>query len=148
MTVTRIAADIGGTFTDIAALTDDGRLITRKVPSTPHTTETPLSGDQNLLGSLDESASGLHEIVHGCTVATNAILEHQGARTALLTTKASVTCWSCAAYACRVCMIRSTKNLHRLYRGTCALRSVNGLMLMAPCFSPWQWKMCWRQWPA
>ena len=34
-TVTRAAADIGGTFTDVAVLTPDGRLATRKLPSTP-----------------------------------------------------------------------------------------------------------------
>ena len=36
MTGTRVAADIGGTFTDIALRLADGRLVTRKVPSTPH----------------------------------------------------------------------------------------------------------------
>ena len=35
ITVTRAAADIGGTFTDVAVLTPDGRLATRKLPSTP-----------------------------------------------------------------------------------------------------------------
>ena len=33
--VTRVAADIGGTFTDIAAITNNGKLLTWKIPSTP-----------------------------------------------------------------------------------------------------------------
>jgi N-methylhydantoinase A len=88
MTVTRIAADIGGTFTDVAALTKDGRLVTRKLPSTPHQYgDAVVEGIASLMESLGEDPSSLVEVLHGCTVATNAILEHKGARTALITTK-------------------------------------------------------------
>ena len=85
--IARIAADIGGTFTDLAALRADGRLATRKLPSTPaNYADAVIEGILGLLGDLGAPASGLEEVLHGCTVATNAILEHKGAKTALLTT--------------------------------------------------------------
>jgi len=86
--ITRIAADIGGTFTDLAVLAADGRLATRKVPSTPaNYADAVTQGIAELLGALDAPLAALEEVLHGCTVATNAILEHKGARTALLTTR-------------------------------------------------------------
>ena len=86
--ITRIAADIGGTFTDLAVLRADGRLATRKLPSTPaNYADAVIEGIVGLLGDLGSPLSALEEVLHGCTVATNAILEHKGARTALLTTK-------------------------------------------------------------
>jgi N-methylhydantoinase A len=86
--VTRIAADIGGTFTDLAVLAGTGKLTTRKIPSTPHDyAEAVMRGIRELLQELDCPISELREILHGCTVATNAILEQKGAKTALLTTK-------------------------------------------------------------
>jgi N-methylhydantoinase A len=86
--VRRIAADIGGTFTDIAVLTEDGRLATRKLPSTPASyADAVIQGIIELLDQLDSPIGDLEDVLHGCTVATNAILEHKGAKTALLTTK-------------------------------------------------------------
>jgi N-methylhydantoinase A len=84
----RIAADIGGTFTDIAMITNEGRIATRKLLSTPHDyAEAVLVGTQKLMGDLELPVSEIKEIIHGCTVATNAILENKGAKTALITTK-------------------------------------------------------------
>ncbi|MBM3560901.1 MAG: hydantoinase/oxoprolinase family protein, partial [Alphaproteobacteria bacterium] len=84
----RVAADIGGTFTDITVLAEDGRLSTKKLPSTPPDyAEGVVRG---LIELLDESGIGrgdIAEVLHGCTVATNAILEGRGARTALVTTR-------------------------------------------------------------
>ena len=86
--ITRVAADIGGTFTDIAALTDDGRLVTCKVPSTPaNYADAVVAGIGEMLADDAASLTAIEEVLHGCTVATNAILEHKGARTALVTTK-------------------------------------------------------------
>ena len=86
--VKRVAADIGGTFTDIAVLTEDGDLATRKVPSTPaNYADAVVLGVADLLDALGSPPAELEEVLHGCTVATNAILEHKGAETALLTTK-------------------------------------------------------------
>jgi len=86
--VTRVAADIGGTFTDLAVLAGTGKLTTRKIPSTPNDyAEAVMRGLTELLQELGCPISELREILHGCTVATNAILEQKGAKTALLTTK-------------------------------------------------------------
>ena len=86
--VTRAAADIGGTFTDVAVLTPDGRLATRKLPSTPENyADAVIAGVRSLLDALGSPPGALEELLHGCTVATNAILEGKGAPTALLTTR-------------------------------------------------------------
>ena len=87
-TVTRAAVDIGGTFTDVAVLTPDGRLATRKLPSTPDNyADAVVAGVRGLLQDLGSPLGALEELLHGCTVATNAILEGKGAPTALLTTR-------------------------------------------------------------
>ncbi len=84
----RVAADIGGTFTDIAVLLDDGTIATRKVPSTPDDYgRGVVEGIAALARELDLPHAALGEVLHGCTVATNAILEGRGARTALITTR-------------------------------------------------------------
>ena len=86
--VHRAAADVGGTFTDVAVLTPDGRLATRKLPSTPENyADAVVAGVRSLLEALGSPPGALEELLHGCTVATNAILEGKGAPTALLTTR-------------------------------------------------------------
>src|SRR5580704_3695699 len=88
----RIGIDVGGTFTDLVAIDDAGIATLAKVPSTP---------DDPSLGVLDGLATlavklgqdratllaGTERIVHGTTVATNALLELKGARLGLLTTE-------------------------------------------------------------
>ena len=87
MTGLRIAADIGGTFTDIAAIRPDGTLLTHKLPSTPHDySEAVVVGTLAMLREAGLAVADVSEVLHGCTVATNAILEGKGARTALVTT--------------------------------------------------------------
>jgi N-methylhydantoinase A len=86
MTV-RIAADIGGTFTDIALVTEAGRLATRKVPSTPDDlARGVIEGLLQLIDAEKLKPADVGEVLHACTVATNAILENRGAPTALVTT--------------------------------------------------------------
>lgn len=86
--VKRVAADIGGTFTDIAAVTEDGELLTWKLPSTPPNFADAVStGIEALFRKHSIKLSEIDEVLHGCTVATNAILEQRGAKTALITTK-------------------------------------------------------------
>jgi N-methylhydantoinase A len=82
----RVGADIGGTFTDIVFLGPDGTVRATKLLSTPDD-----YGRAILDGLQSERARGgdaaIDEIVHGTTVATNAILEQKGAKVGLLTTK-------------------------------------------------------------
>ncbi|MBS1089718.1 hydantoinase/oxoprolinase family protein [Gluconobacter wancherniae] len=83
----RIAADIGGTFTDIACMSSDGTLVTAKVRSTPHDYgEGILDGMHVLLARLDLPMSYFDSLLHASTIATNTILEGKGANTALVTT--------------------------------------------------------------
>ena len=84
----RVASDIGGTFTDIAHIDARGLLTTAKTPSTPpNFGHGVVAGISNLAERLGLKMADLEEMAHGCTIATNAILEAKGARTALLTTK-------------------------------------------------------------
>ena len=84
----RLSADIGGTFTDIVLLSPTGRYWTRKEPSTPDDfARGVIDGMKLLLEEEGLLASYLVEIIHGTTVATNAILENKGAKTALITTR-------------------------------------------------------------
>ncbi|MBS0979621.1 MULTISPECIES: hydantoinase/oxoprolinase family protein [Acetobacter] len=84
----RIAADIGGTFTDIACLSADGVLVTAKVPSTPHDYALGiLTGVRQIAAQLQAPASAFGQLLHASTIATNAILEAKGARTGLVTTE-------------------------------------------------------------
>lgn len=84
----RLAADIGGTFTDIALMMRDGTVATGKVPSTPDDySRGVIEGVMALLAEVGVGPGEITEVLHGCTVATNAILEGRGARTALVTTR-------------------------------------------------------------
>ena len=78
---TVVGIDVGGTFTDIAVL-KDGRLTVHKLPSTP---QNPSLGIVQGVGEVDIDPAD-SDFVHGSTVATNALLEGKGARTALVTT--------------------------------------------------------------
>ncbi len=78
-----IGVDTGGTFTDLVLVDGEGRVQVHKVLSSPdNPSRAVLEGLEGLLGESEES----RRIVHGSTVATNAILERKGARTALITT--------------------------------------------------------------
>ena len=84
----RVGADVGGTFTDVVLADAGGSVWTAKVPSTPPDFETAvLNGISRLLQDTGASGSEVAEVVHGTTVATNAILERRGALTALITTR-------------------------------------------------------------
>ena len=86
--VLRVAADVGGTFTDIACLDEAGELLTCKVPSTPHDyAEAILAGIRQITRDRASGSRDIAEVLHASTVATNAILEGKGARTALVTTE-------------------------------------------------------------
>jgi N-methylhydantoinase A len=88
MTSFRAGVDIGGTFTDIVLLGDDGTRYTKKVSSTVDDyARAIVEGLAALFEEIGAEAGGIVELLHGTTVASNAILEHKGARTGLITTK-------------------------------------------------------------
>ncbi len=83
----RVGIDIGGTFTDLVVAGGDGSLRTLKLLSTPDDYGRGIG--EGLRALMDEhgiAADAVTRIVHATTVATNAILEAKGARTALITT--------------------------------------------------------------
>lgn len=87
-----IGIDVGGTFTDIVVATPDGRTITAKAASTPHNqSDGVLDGLARVAATLnvtqDELLAATGRIVHGTTVATNALLEGKAARVGMLTTE-------------------------------------------------------------
>jgi N-methylhydantoinase A len=83
-----IGVDIGGTFTDLVLARGDGTLVVSKVSSTPDDPgRAVVQGLADLLQRARVAPGDVGEVVHGTTVASNAILQKQGARTGLLTTK-------------------------------------------------------------
>ena len=84
----RAGVDIGGTFTDIVLLGENGERYTKKVSSTVDDyARAIVEGLAALLAEIGAAPAGIGELLHGTTVASNAILEHKGARTGLITTK-------------------------------------------------------------
>jgi N-methylhydantoinase A len=88
----RIGVDVGGTFTDLVAVDEVGRVTIAKAPSTPRDPALGvLEGLAKLARALGLERARLladtERIVHGTTVATNALLERKGARVGLLTTE-------------------------------------------------------------
>ncbi len=80
-----VGVDIGGTFTDLVLHDEStGQVHTAKVPSTP---ADPSEGLLRGLAALPRAVSDIDLIVHGTTVATNAVLERKGARCGLIMTR-------------------------------------------------------------
>jgi N-methylhydantoinase A len=77
----RVGVDVGGTFTDLVAALPDGTLEIRKVATTAREPSVGLFRAVDALGGR-----AIDVLVHGTTVATNALLERRGARVALVTT--------------------------------------------------------------
>ena len=87
MIAARLAIDIGGTFTDLA-LEVGGRRTTTKVLTTPAAPERGVMEGFRVITQLAGVAPGdIELIIHGTTLATNAVIERKGARTALITTE-------------------------------------------------------------
>lgn len=84
----RIAVDIGGTFTDVALEMADGSLVTAKTLTTPKAPdEGVIAGVGEAMANARLSPADIGVIIHGTTLATNALIEKRGAKTALLTTE-------------------------------------------------------------
>ena len=86
--ISRVGVDVGGTFTDIVLIDPSGAIQVRKLPSTPEDFSRGVTdGVRHVLDRHDVDPGSVRDVVHGSTVATNAILERKGARTGLLTTE-------------------------------------------------------------
>ena len=88
----RVAVDVGGTFTDVVAVDESGQVTFAKAPSTPADQSdgvlAALSRLAETLGAaLPDLLGRTESIVHGMTVATNALIERKGAKVGLLTTE-------------------------------------------------------------
>lgn len=82
----RVGVDVGGTFTDLVALTTDGGLVVAKVPSTPTDPAEGLWTVTDRVTSQTFDGTAPEHLIHGTTVATNALLERSGGRVALAMT--------------------------------------------------------------
>tara|TARA_Y100001970_G_scaffold240977_1_gene304147 strand:+ start:4174 stop:7902 length:3729 start_codon:yes stop_codon:yes gene_type:complete len=87
MTLIRVAADIGGTFTDIALDTPSGLYTSKVLTTAQEPAIGVLRGIEEVLNEAGLKASDIDVFVHGTTLATNALIERRGAVTALLTTE-------------------------------------------------------------
>jgi N-methylhydantoinase A len=85
----RLGVDVGGTFTDLLLVHDEtGNLHRVKTPSTPgDPAEGVLVGVGRICAESGVSPEEVRYVMHGTTVATNALLEAKGARVGLITTK-------------------------------------------------------------
>jgi N-methylhydantoinase A len=81
----RIGIDIGGTFTDLVAMTEDGIVTTYKTASTPHDYGEGIIDGIDAL--LTRHPGPVAEVLHATTVGSNTVLEAKGAATALITTR-------------------------------------------------------------
>ena len=91
----KIGIDVGGTFTDLVAVDDKGRVVHTKTASTPDDQSVGVMEGLALLASaLDTQLAAMlsrtERIFHGTTVATNALLERKGARVGLLTSEGHI----------------------------------------------------------
>lgn len=87
MTRLRVGVDVGGTFTDVALVRTDGTLVTAKVPTTADQSEGVIEGIRKVCAEADVDPAAIEEFAHGTTVSVNALLERDGAKTALVTTE-------------------------------------------------------------
>ncbi|MEM6464336.1 MAG: hydantoinase/oxoprolinase family protein [Pseudomonadota bacterium] len=86
LTNVSLAADIGGTFTDIVAELDGVRQTAKTLTTPSQPEEAVLSGVASVLEAMGVEYNRIGHFVHGATLATNAIIERKGARTALIAT--------------------------------------------------------------
>ncbi len=78
----RIGVDVGGTFTDLIYVDDEtGSVLVHKLPTTPDDpSQGTVQGIRELTAEAGEDAGSLDQVFHGTTIATNIVIEHNGAR--------------------------------------------------------------------
>lgn len=80
----RVGVDVGGTFTDLVGIDEQGKMKISKVPSTPE------DSSIGIMNSIAKAGVDLHDVTffsHGATVGANTIIQRKGVRTAIITTK-------------------------------------------------------------
>src|SRR4051795_6784020 len=84
----RVGVDVGGTFTDLVYVDEEGAVLVHKRPTT---TEDPsrgtVEGIETLTAQAGTTPATLDQVFHGTTIATNIVIEHNGARVGMLTTE-------------------------------------------------------------
>jgi N-methylhydantoinase A len=87
--VRRLGVDVGGTFTDLIYVDDEaGQILVHKLPTTPDDpSQGTVQGIKELTGLAGTDPSQLEQVFHGTTIATNIVIEHNGATVGLITTE-------------------------------------------------------------
>jgi N-methylhydantoinase A/oxoprolinase/acetone carboxylase beta subunit len=87
--VKRLGVDVGGTFTDLIYVDDEsGTVLVHKLPTTPEDpSQGTVQGVRELTAEAGESPAALDGVFHGTTIATNIVIEHNGARVGMITTE-------------------------------------------------------------
>jgi N-methylhydantoinase A/oxoprolinase/acetone carboxylase beta subunit len=85
----RLGVDVGGTFTDLIYVDDEaGEILVHKVPTTPEDpSQGTVQGIRELTGKAGTLPAALDHVFHGTTIATNIVIEHNGAQVGLITTE-------------------------------------------------------------
>src|SRR6266513_2862053 len=85
----RLGVDVGGTFTDLIYVDDEaGRILVHKLATTPDDpSEGTVRGIRELTEQAGESPAVLDQVFHGTTIATNIVIEHNGATVGMITTE-------------------------------------------------------------
>ncbi len=84
---TRLAVDIGGTFTDLVLALPDRTVSLKLLTTHQAPDQAVIDGARQILAEAGVAASALDLVIHGTTLATNALIERKGAKTALITTQ-------------------------------------------------------------
>ena len=83
-----VGIEVGGTFTDLVMVDGAGRLRVHKLPSTPRDPSVAaVDGLREILAAAETPGKAVTELLHGSTIAANALIQRRGARTALITTR-------------------------------------------------------------
>ncbi len=85
----RVGVDVGGTFTDLIYVDDEsGQILVHKLPTTPDDpSRGTVEGVKQLAAKAGVGTDELDQVFHGTTIATNIVLEHNGAKVGMITTE-------------------------------------------------------------
>lgn len=84
----RLGVDVGGTFTDLIYVDDEGRMLVHKLATTPaDPSKGTIQGIAELTDQASVSPADLDQVFHGTTIATNIVVEHNGAVVGMITTE-------------------------------------------------------------